>query len=291
MIHRMADFNRIGNYIIFKLKEKFSARPVQNLKNDLIEGFEGLKEGVYEEAALNFSGGPNSVLTAALLTRYVPRIHLLAYTRSFMKYKDRMEVNLKGLVEKFGPDKFVYREMNLDRVISESILGPYEEDKKKFGAVMYMMKKCAGCKLGMHLSTIRYCIDNKISLACDGSNRSGSILIPDQNQEVITVIKSLYRKHGITYLLPVYNVYRSDWECFQMRITDKVHLKTESLFYSSQPSCGFIGLDMHLYVLGYYIPRFGLDHYIKAAVKYHEEKLPILSSYIHKMTSAFYTGH
>jgi hypothetical protein len=277
------DFRRIREYIAFKLREKISSGPAGHLKNDLTGGFEGIGKDSYEKAALNFSGGPNSLLAAALLTQYVSRIHLLAYTRSFMKHTERMKIPREMLAGKFGAERFIYREKNIDGIVKETVLNEYEQDRKEFGPVMYMMKTCAGCKLGMHLATIRYCLERGIRLVCDGSNQSGAILIPDQNREVVEVLKALYRHYGIIYLVPVYEVYRSDWECFRMGITEKKGLKTESLFYSSQPSCGWVGLYMHLYVLGYYLPRHGLIHYVSSAVRYHREKLPAFYAAIEKM--------
>lgn len=155
------------------------------------------------KAIVLFSGGTDSTLTSALLTKDFDEIHLITYNRFGFHAAENTETQANMLKEKYGQDKFVHRLINVDDLFKHVSYENYLYNIKKFG--FFNLSTCGLCKLSMHIKTIDYALENGIKTVADGANKAMS-MFPSQMEPVIQEMKKLYQGFGIDYINPVFEM-------------------------------------------------------------------------------------
>lgn len=235
------------------------------------------------EAAVLFSGGSDSTLTASILSEKYDTVHLLTYQHRGMKFEKKCIHSLKHLRDKFGEDRFVHSFFDINSVMDEIYFKFLAKDFREYGT--YALPMCCGsCKLAMHVRTILYCQEKGVANAADGSNVELSELFPEQMIPVLQQYKELYAKFGISYSTPVFHVNRSDYRLYEMGVTKKRDYKNEHVLYSNQHSCLY-GNMLYAYTLGVSLPLLRRSSRKKLAEKYIAHKIerlciPFLNSKI-----------
>jgi len=209
---------------------------------------------IEKEASVLFSGGSDSTLATAHLCTQFRKVHLLTFHHSGMSYIDKSQVNVKRLQKKFGVDKVTHSKISIEETFKKLYRSKYLLDLKRF-RVFLAPATCNVCQLAMHTQTIIYNLRNNVVLACDGYKREKEHIYVIMSKEGRELVKELYKKYGIDYNNPVYNIPRTDWELYDLGITQRRDVKFphEHLHYESQHSC-FHGILTNAYLLGYYYP-------------------------------------
>ena len=154
------------------------------------------------EAVILFSGGTDSTLTAALLQDKFDLIHLITYDRFGIFEVENSKENAKKLQEKYGKEKFIHRIINFDEVFKRISYEKYFKNLMKFGFMN--LSTCGLCKLSMHVLTVVYCLENKVSYVADGANK-GMEIFPAQMDTVLEQLRHMYGEFDIEYTNPVFD--------------------------------------------------------------------------------------
>jgi len=171
-----------------------------------------------QEIIVLFSGGTDSTLTAALMAEEFKKVHLITYDRFGLFSITNPHLNAQKLKEKYGEEKFSHRIIKVDKLFNYLSYERYIRNLVKFR--FFLLSTCGLCKLAMHVRTVVYCLENKITHVCDGANQ-GMRLFPAQMARVIEEIKKMYASFGIEYTTPVF-----DFESPQnIEFVDRLHLE------------------------------------------------------------------
>ena len=260
-----------------------------------------------------FSGGTDSMLSAALMAEKYKKIYLITYNRFGLFSVSNSKINVQKLKNKFGEDKFTHRIIRIDKLSKYVFYERYFHNfiKHRF----FLLSICGLCKLAMHIRTVIFCLNNKIANVCDGANQTMR-LFPGQMPCVIKEIKMMYAKFRINYMNPVFDSeYPSETDFF-----DRLHLKrilpipekeknssfTErtagyrlfkigllpsgnvkgtKLDHRMQPRC-FQFILFNIFVIQYYLYDHTYEEYEEATLRFHKEKIgfftKLLEEYIKK---------
>jgi predicted subunit of tRNA(5-methylaminomethyl-2-thiouridylate) methyltransferase len=257
-----------------------------------------------KEIAVLYSGGTDSTCAAALAADGFERIHLLTYSRFGVFCAKNTELNVSKLRDKFGKDKFIHRVMNIDRLFKEMSYSGYMPALVKHG--FFLLTTCGLCKLAMHMRTLAYCLDNKISYVCDGANKNMDYS-PDQMRELTVELKALYARYNIEYTVPVYEFSHPDdigWldklgvsglmerkekkedgavttgeQLFKMGIFPSKNMKGTREDRRMQARCFQLVLS-NIFAHWLYIPDHGLEKYKKKCVEFYKEKIAYFNGLI-----------
>jgi len=155
-----------------------------------------------KEIVVLYSGGTDSTLTAALMAEEFEKISLVTYDRFGFFSTTNTELNFQKLKSKFSKVKFTHHIIGIDKLSKYVFYEHYLRNfiKHRF----FLLSTCGLCKLAMHIRTIVFCLENKISNVCDGANK-GMRLFPAQMKRVIEETKKMYAKFGINYMNPVFD--------------------------------------------------------------------------------------
>ncbi len=171
-----------------------------------------------EEVLVLFSGGTDSTLTAALMAEKFSKVHLVTYERfGFFSIKNS-EFNVKKLRQKFGEDRFTHQIIRIDNLSKYIFYERYLRNFIKYR--FFLLSTCGLCKLAMHIRSILFCLDNKISNVCDGANK-GMYMFPAQMKSVVGEIISMYKEFGINYDTPVFELENPEG----LEFTDRLNLE------------------------------------------------------------------
>lgn len=158
---------------------------------------------MHKDIAVLFSGGTDSTLAAALMAERFDKIHLLTYSRFGIFSSRNAERNAQVLKNRFKDTCFAQRIIKINKLFKylsyEDYLGYL------FRYRFFLLSTCGLCNLAMHARTIVFCLENNISEACDGANKSMR-LFPAQMPSVAEEIKKMYSGFGINYSLPVFHL-------------------------------------------------------------------------------------
>jgi predicted subunit of tRNA(5-methylaminomethyl-2-thiouridylate) methyltransferase len=149
-----------------------------------------------------FSGGTDSTLAAVLQEEYFNEIHLLTFDRFGIASVENSKVNAQMLIDKYGADRIKHVIINIDKLFKHISYENYLTNIRKHG--LMNLSTCGLCKLSMHIQTISYCNEQKISYVADGANQ-GMDMFPAQMKPVIDQMKALYLKFGVEYSNPVFD--------------------------------------------------------------------------------------
>ncbi|MBT5423687.1 hypothetical protein HOK76_04305 [archaeon] len=156
--------------------------------------------------ALMFSGGVDSTMVAYLLAKKYDEILLLTYNNGYGHlFKGRTKNRFNELEDMF-PGKFKFKLSSskdlFEKITINNVLNEYKTHKSGF-------VWCLGCKLAMHTYSIIYCLENGIALMSDGSSKDTNEMV-EQKEITVKLIRKLYKKYGISFVTPVYNLKRKE---------------------------------------------------------------------------------
>lgn len=153
-----------------------------------------------DTVALLFSGGRDSSLACVMLAKKGYKIHLLTFNNGTIINLDLAERRYKEL-EKIFPDTIIARKVIPSYgLFKEIALIPIEKDFKKYENNLL----CMGCKLAMHVISLIYCLENKISIIADGYTYYQRTWI-EQMPEAIQAVRKFHGEYKVKYVNPVYD--------------------------------------------------------------------------------------
>lgn len=225
------------------------------------------------EVALLFSGGSDSTLAAIHLLEEFERVHLLTFDHDAIPDKGmRSFASADRLRQRFGEERVVHKIINIQGILDKVYRKSHLHDLKRYG--LFEVNICAACKLSMYLATVKYCLENNLSFAASGANKDGRDLISDQMVRVSEILEDFFRRQGITYLTPVYDVDRSDWELFDYGITEERDTKARAARSANtrQAYCEN-SFPYTIYAKGYHVLRYGQKSLENTSVRWYKEKI------------------
>jgi len=233
------------------------------------------------DVALLFSGGSDSTLAAIRLLKEFDKIHLLTFDHDAIPDKGKRSfTNVELLHKRFGKERFVHKIINIQDILNQVYRKSRLHDLRRYG--FFEVNICAACKLSMYLAMIKYCLVNNISFAASGSNKDAGDLISDQMVKVSELLEEFFKKQGITFMTPVYDVDRSDWELFDLGFTKERDTKARAArSANTQQAYCENSFPYMIYAKGYHVPRYGQKSLEDTSVKWYEEKT---AQYIDKIS-------
>jgi len=225
------------------------------------------------EVALLFSGGSDSTLAAIHLLEKFDRVHLLTFDHAAIPDKgERSFTSADKLRGHFGDERIVHRIINIQDILNKVYRKSHLHDLRRYG--LFEVNICAACKLSMYLAMIKYCLEHKLSFAASGANKDARDLISDQMVRVSELLEDFFKRQGITYITPVYDVNRSDWELFDFGITDKRDSKARvTRSANTQQAYCENSFPYTIYAKGYHVLRYGQKSLEGTSVKWYKEKI------------------
>ena len=249
-----------------------------------------------------FSGGTDSTLTAALLTKEYKKIHLITFDRLGIFEVKNSEKNYKRLQNKFPETEFVYKIIDFNDVFKKISYQNYIRNLTKYGFMN--LSTCGLCKLSMHIAMIAYCLENQIEQVSDGANR-GMEIFPAQMDIIIEKLRDFYKTYGISYTNPVFDFappeekslikdkemaqimsggvskreanYESSGETteqklYSLGLSPQQEVKGTHYDKKRQPRC-FQFMIFNVYVQKWFLPKHNMDEYRKNTLDFFSHKI------------------
>jgi hypothetical protein len=259
------------------------------------EGRERTRKGdaMTTRAVVLFSGGSDCTLAAARVaaSREFDEIVLLTYEVPVSCMETNSKRNIPHLQRAFPDVTFTHQMMPVGDIINKVITKRKTSFVFKHGLIESSF--CLHCRLGMHVRTIMYCLDEGIADVFDGSNVTMAIWV-DQTRDGLKLVDELYGEFGVRIQHPVFQYAGDDLfdllkfmdedelrdivkkstshELYAMGILPEKDHKSDFLAsYRAQPVC--LGVVMSLmHSLGYSIPLRGYRKYQEAALAWYRDK-------------------
>lgn len=171
---------------------------------------EGLADlPVKHEAALMFSGGIDSLLSAVLLAKEFDKVHLLTFKRGYLEFGLKNSFpNIERLKALCGEDKFVHKFISIKPLVRRVSIWPILRDRLHYKTEVVW---CVACRLTMNASALLYTLENDLEAIADGSNREQ---VPGEKHKtgtaenypnVVARLKDYTARYGVRFLTPVYD--------------------------------------------------------------------------------------
>jgi len=248
-------------------------------------------------AIVLFSGGTDSTLTAALVEEHYSSIELITYSRYGIFEAENASKNAQLLIDKFGR-KISHKIIDFEKVFKKIAYQKYIKNIVEHGFMN--LSTCGLCKLSMHVMTIAYCLENKISYVADGANK-GMELFPAQMKDVIAEIRELYKAFNITYENPVFEyeppedkslikdkemanlvnpkktpstqkLNTAGKKLYELGLSPEANIKGSKYDRNRQPRCYQFVL-FSTYINKWYLPRKSKEEYQKETLTYYKKKI------------------
>lgn len=224
-----------------------------------------------KQAIINFSGGSDSTLAAALYAEEFDRVHLLSYDRlSFVGAARYTRINYENLVRIYGGEKIRRVVIPIGRWHKIINYHQYLRNaaEHKFAVVSLLF-----CKLAFHWRAVIFGIENGCSAVADGMVPYMRIY-PDQNENIcLQRLRDFYTKFGMVYENPVWK-YAEDAEqlLYDRGISTTPNIrgtaKDKQVTYAEQ----FI----FALFAKYYTMKHGMDGYEDRLAKLFNEKIDFM---------------
>jgi len=157
-----------------------------------------------KEISLLFSGGVDSTVAAINLSKKYDLVHLLTFSNGYGHlYLGRAKKRFEELNKRF-PGKFIFFKTSVKDIFQKVTINHLKEDYGKYASGFIW---CMGCKLSMHARAIIYNKEKNINQLADGSSYDTKEMV-EQKPFTVSLIKTLYKEHGLEYLTPVYKIGR-----------------------------------------------------------------------------------
>lgn len=247
-----------------------------------------------KQAIINFSGGSDSTLAAAIYAEKFDRVHLLSYDRlSFVGAAKYTRVNYENLVRIYGSDKIRRVVIPIGRWHKIINYHQYLRNaaKHKFAIVSLLF-----CKLAFHWRAIIFGIENGCTTVADGMVPYMRIY-PDQNEKIcLKAVRNFYTKFDMVYENPI-------WECAEdaeQLLYDR-GISTTPNIRGTEKDKQVTYAEQFIFALfaKYYTMKHGMDGYEDSLAKLFNEKIDFMeksvlewknskdqNSLIHKLLAA-----
>lgn len=153
-----------------------------------------------------FSGGVDSTLSAVLLAKAHPRVHLLTFETGYGHFNFSRSARRARELERIAGPRFEFHSIPIRRHFKRFVLDRLKEDYQRYGSGFVM---CMGCKVLMHARTAAYAVEHGIGFSADGASGATGEMV-EQMLVSVSLLKYFYQDQGIEYLLPVYEQARED---------------------------------------------------------------------------------
>lgn len=257
-----------------------------------------------KEIAVLYSGGTDSTCAAILMLKEFDTVHLLTFQRFGIFHVENVLSNIEKIKARFPDKKIVHKIINVDKLFKKISYSKYLYYLKKYG--FFMLTTCGLCKLAMHIQALIYCQENNVSYVCDGANkRAGGGNFPLQMRKIISEVREMYSRFGITYFTPVFDFEEPDeigWIdklglrekvknkiktpkntsgkiLFDFNFFSEENIKGTKEDRSMQPRCFQLVL-FNVFLHWYFLPRYGKPRYKQMTVDFYKEKIDEFSDYI-----------
>ncbi|MGC9319694.1 MAG: hypothetical protein ACP5KN_16805 [Armatimonadota bacterium] len=219
------------------------------------------------EMIVQYSGGADSTVAAVLGALAFERVHLLTFHHPFIRASDQSQVNAQKLAGLFGDDVIVHRRIDATQALNALLFGDYLGDLRRFGTAPIGWP-CLACKMSFDAGTLSYAAEHGIKVVADGSDLRVSYQLSQGDPEMLAVREDWYRSHGVSFVHPVADIEDTVTELLLFGLESE----RQFILYPQQGHC--IGNDMlgTAYKRFYYIPRHGMDHLRKQAVRWAHSK-------------------
>jgi hypothetical protein len=253
-------------------------------------------------ALVLFSGGSDCTLAAAQVAQSgeFDEIVLMTYEVPVSCLDGNSKKNIPALQKAFPSVAFTHAMKPVGNIIDKVI------SKRKLSFVLkhglIEASFCLHCRLGMHVCTIMYCLDNGIKAVFDGSNITMALWV-DQTREGIEMVDRLYAAFGITIAHPVFyyggddlfNLVRflspedkeratnksTSSQLHEMGIVERSDHKSDLIAsYRAQPVC--LGVVMSLmHSLGTCLPFQSYEVFNRNALRWYADKTALFEVLLH----------
>ena len=152
-------------------------------------------------ALVLFSGGVDSTYVTARAAEAFDRMLLVTYRVPGMIGVERSRRSADQLRTLLG-DKIEHRVIDIRDFVTERRGGVLDciRDNARY---RFFYAWCMGCKVAMHLYTMRYATERGITVVMDGSNYYDTHAL-EQHKEVKDLLCEVYRARGIEFVTPHY---------------------------------------------------------------------------------------
>jgi len=162
-----------------------------------------------KKALILYSGGLDSTFVTARVAPEFDKLYLVTYIVPSMYGRKRALIHLEELRSYCGNEKIVHEYVDLRKLILK-IRGGFFRIVRDCLRYNFAKPLCVGCKIVMHLNTIRYCKTHGIDRVMDGNVRVESSHALEQRPPFIERLRGLYRQYGISYESPIYDYNQVD---------------------------------------------------------------------------------
>lgn len=152
-------------------------------------------------ALVLFSGGVDSTYIVTRSVDGFDKLVLMTYRVPGMIRVERSRKSSEQLIARW-PDKIEHRVLDIADFVTER-RGNAVDCVRDNVRYKFFYSWCMGCKVSMHLYTMRYCNEHGIEFVLDGSNFYDAHAL-EQHKEVKDLLSEVYRSHGIEFVTPHY---------------------------------------------------------------------------------------
>ena len=225
------------------------------------------------EVCIQFTGGKDSTLLAALMARRFSRVHLLSFDNPLIVDLDKLPLNVGKLRLLCGEDKFEHTVIDNEGLLRQLYTGQWWQDLRTYKTYA-ANNVCGPCRLSMITHTILYCLQKGITFVRDGANRTGF----DLSQQVwaLDMLRMFYQEYDIDYDCSLYHASRNDVELLKLGL----YAEEPQVLYRSQPLCRGGGEVHNIYLRCYFLPRYGREVRRKRDLEWLQDKLDLCREYI-----------
>lgn len=224
---------------------------------------------------IQFTGGKDSTLLAAMSAKHFDNVHLLTFRNSLIVDLDKIPVNVQKLKNLYTGNKFTHTIIDNENLLKQLYVGNWYQDFKKYKTYA-ANNVCSSCRLAMITLTITYCLKNNIHVVRDGANRTGFDL--SQQKWSLDIIENFYKEYQIEYDCSVHGGSRNDIDLLKLGL----NAENPTIFYRSQPLCKGGGEIHNIYFRCYFLPLYGSEKRKQMDIDWLHDKLRICREYIKK---------
>ena len=222
---------------------------------------------------IQFTGGKDSTLLAALMAQRFERVHLLSFYNPLIVDLDKVSLNVKKLELVYGGNRFAHTFIDNEGFLKHLYIGHWFRDIRKYKTYA-ANNVCNSCRLSMISHTIVYCLQNGIACVGDGANRTGFDL--SQQEWSLPLLKNFYKEYHIDYDCLLYDASRNDIDLLKLGLSADKPL----ILYRSQPLCQGGGEVHNIYFRCYFLPLYGREARKERDLEWLQDKLDMCREFI-----------
>lgn len=152
------------------------------------------------KCAILFSGGTDSMCSAALAAETYQEVHLITYFETGTAASASPETNVQKLREHFSQTIFKHTLISTDKIVKHLSYENYFANLLRFG--FYNLCTPGLSSLSWHIRTVLYCKENNINTVFDGMTQE-LMHLPGHMPEVRSLFTEFYKGYSINFSSPV----------------------------------------------------------------------------------------